>query len=183
MNLANNAVRTRSRTTRSRSASAPTARGPDLGPGHRDRDPAGGSGAHLRSLHPRHGGTSSIPRQRPRPGHRQGDRRSARRTRRARQPDRPRGPHSRIVLPRSAGRAMSRILIAEDDPLIGSFLEKGSCAPASRRWSRDDGEQAEQLRVTGDFDLMILDMGLPLRDGLHVLRSFAAGASISRSSC
>jgi DNA-binding response OmpR family regulator len=63
-----------------------------------------------------------------------------------------------------------RILIAEDDPLIGSFVEKGFRAHGFSTFLVDDGEQAQQLGLTDEFDLMILDMGLPKQDGFHVLQ-------------
>lgn len=65
---------------------------------------------------------------------------------------------------------MARILIAEDDPLIGSFLEKGFRAQGFATFLVDNGEQAESLGLTDEFDLFILDMGLPDRDGFHVLQ-------------
>ena len=34
-----------------------------------------------------------------------------------------------------------------------------------------DGESAEQLSLTDEFDLLILDMGLPKREGFHVLQA------------
>ena len=34
----------------------------------------------------------------------------------------------------------------------------------------DDGERAQHLGLSGDFDLLLLDMGLPQREGLEVLR-------------
>jgi DNA-binding response OmpR family regulator len=65
---------------------------------------------------------------------------------------------------------VSRILIAEDDPLVGAFLEKGLRAHGMSTVLVDDGERAEQLGLSGEFDLMILDMGLPRREGFHVLQ-------------
>ena len=65
---------------------------------------------------------------------------------------------------------MTRILIAEDDPLVGSFLEKGFRAHGFSTLHVDDGEQAQRLGMTDEFDLMILDMGLPGQDGFHVLQ-------------
>jgi DNA-binding response OmpR family regulator len=65
---------------------------------------------------------------------------------------------------------MTRILIAEDDPLIGSFLEKGLRAHGYSTLLADDGESARDLGLSDEFDLMILDMGLPEKEGLEVLR-------------
>src|ERR687892_2440990 len=65
---------------------------------------------------------------------------------------------------------MARILIAEDDPLIASFLEKGFRAHGFSTLLADDGERAQHLSLTEEFDLLILDMGLPERDGFHVLQ-------------
>jgi DNA-binding response OmpR family regulator len=69
---------------------------------------------------------------------------------------------------------MSRILIAEDDPLIGSFLEKGLRAHGFATFLASDGERAQRLSLTDEFDLLILDMGLPEREGLHVLQELRA---------
>ena len=69
---------------------------------------------------------------------------------------------------------MARILIAEDDPLIGSFIEKGLRAAGFTTFLADDGEKAEGLSQTDEFDLMILDMGLPGREGFHVLQELRA---------
>jgi DNA-binding response OmpR family regulator len=65
---------------------------------------------------------------------------------------------------------LARILIAEDDPLIGALLEKVLRANGYSTLLADDGEKAESLSVTDEFDLLILDMGLPKRHGLQVLR-------------
>jgi DNA-binding response OmpR family regulator len=65
-------------------------------------------------------------------------------------------------------------LIAEDDHLISSFLAKGLEANGFTTLVVDDGEQAERLGLTDTFDLVILDMGLPERDGLAVLQAMRA---------
>lgn len=69
---------------------------------------------------------------------------------------------------------MPRVLIAEDDQLISSFVSKGLQANGFTTLVVDDGEEAERLSLTGEFDLLILDMGLPERDGLHVLQAIRA---------
>ena len=72
---------------------------------------------------------------------------------------------------------MSRILIAEDDPLIGSFVEKGLRASGYSTFLVDDGERAQALGLTEQFDLLILDMGLPGLDGLQVLTALRSRGS------
>jgi two-component system, OmpR family, copper resistance phosphate regulon response regulator CusR len=64
---------------------------------------------------------------------------------------------------------MSRILIAEDEARIASFLEKGLRANGFTTVVAADGPEALQLAGTGEFDLLILDLGLPGIDGLDVL--------------
>ena len=65
---------------------------------------------------------------------------------------------------------MRRILIAEDEPRIASFLEKGLRANGFTTTVTDDGRDALDLADSDDFDLLILDIGLPGRDGFAVLR-------------
>lgn len=69
---------------------------------------------------------------------------------------------------------MSSILIAEDDHLISSFVERSLRSAGFAAHVTDDGERALQLGLTDAFDLMILDMGLPRRDGLLVLAELRA---------
>lgn len=64
---------------------------------------------------------------------------------------------------------MSRILIADDTPQIVRFLTKGLRAEGHITTAVDDGDMALELALTGQFDLMLLDLGLPGRDGLGVL--------------
>src|ERR671915_1513409 len=69
---------------------------------------------------------------------------------------------------------MGRILIAEDDSLVAAFVEKGLRASGYSTFLVDDGEQAQHLAFTDEFDLLILDMGLPGREGFHVLQELRA---------
>ncbi|MFB9906536.1 response regulator transcription factor [Allokutzneria oryzae] len=66
---------------------------------------------------------------------------------------------------------MSRILIVEDEQRIASFVEKGLRANGFTTTVVGDGESALDYAVTGGFDLVVLDLGLPDRDGFSVLRS------------
>lgn len=64
---------------------------------------------------------------------------------------------------------MTRILIAEDEPGIASFLEKGLQAAGFTTLVVEDGRIAASAARDDDFELMILDLGLPLLDGHQVL--------------
>ncbi|MFB6391783.1 response regulator transcription factor [Polymorphospora lycopeni] len=66
---------------------------------------------------------------------------------------------------------MARILIAEDDAQIASFLVKGLRANGWTTVHATDAAQAERFGVGHEFDLVILDLGLPDRSGLDVLRT------------
>ena len=63
-----------------------------------------------------------------------------------------------------------RILIAEDDPGVAAFLDKGLRASGFTTKLVADGEAAHAFACTGEFDLLLLDIGLPGRDGFTVLR-------------
>jgi DNA-binding response OmpR family regulator len=65
---------------------------------------------------------------------------------------------------------MNRILIAEDEDRIASFVEKGLRANGFVTTVAGDGDSALELGRSGGFDLIVLDLGLPGRDGFTVLR-------------
>ena len=65
---------------------------------------------------------------------------------------------------------MARILIAEDEPRISSFIHKGLSANGFTVTVVADGRSAYEYATTGGFDLLVLDIGLPEMDGFHVLR-------------
>lgn len=64
---------------------------------------------------------------------------------------------------------MNRILIAEDEPGIASFIEKGLKAHGYSTVTVVDGISAAHAARDDNFDLMILDLGLPGQDGQEVL--------------
>jgi two-component system copper resistance phosphate regulon response regulator CusR len=63
-----------------------------------------------------------------------------------------------------------RILVAEDDTALASFVKKGL---ESEHYAVDvsaDGEQARAMAGELDFDLVVLDLNLPRMDGVAILR-------------
>ncbi|HET6563167.1 MAG TPA: response regulator transcription factor [Marmoricola sp.] len=64
---------------------------------------------------------------------------------------------------------MARILIVEDEPRIASFMAKGLTADGFTTTVASDGVTGLDLALSGDFDLMVLDIGLPRLDGYGVL--------------
>ncbi len=77
---------------------------------------------------------------------------------------------------------MARILIAEDEPRISAFIDKGLSAYGFAVTVVTDGQSAYDYAVSGDFDLMILDIGLPRMDGFADCVSCARSAPTFRSS-
>jgi DNA-binding response OmpR family regulator len=69
---------------------------------------------------------------------------------------------------------VSRILIAEDEARLASFLEKGLRASGFTTTTVGDGVSAQALASDDDFDLLVLDLSLPKKDGLEVLRELRA---------
>src|SRR5699024_1627229 len=65
---------------------------------------------------------------------------------------------------------MNAILIAEDEERIAAFVSKGLKAAGLTPTVVDDGRTAYDYAMTGAFDLVVLDIGLPLEDGFSVLR-------------
>lgn len=59
----------------------------------------------------------------------------------------------------------------EDDVLVSSFIEKGLRANGYATHVVHDGALAGDYGRTGEFDLIVLDIGLPGRDGFEVLQA------------
>lgn len=69
---------------------------------------------------------------------------------------------------------MNRILIAEDEERIALFVDQGLTSAGYTTTVVSDGVSAYEYARSGSFDLLILDLGLPMRDGLTVLRDLRA---------
>jgi DNA-binding response OmpR family regulator len=64
-----------------------------------------------------------------------------------------------------------KILVIEDDPTVGQFVKRGL---EEQRWVVDlvaDGESGERAASSGAYDVVILDMRLPGKNGIDVLHS------------
>ena len=67
-----------------------------------------------------------------------------------------------------------KILVIEDDPTVGEFVRRGL---EEQRWQTDlvaNGIDGERMALGQPYDLVILDMRLPGRNGLDVLRTLRA---------
>lgn len=63
-----------------------------------------------------------------------------------------------------------KLLIVEDEPNIGRYLRQGlGEAGYAVDWV-NDGLEGEQLALSGDYDLLLLDVMLPGRDGWQIVR-------------
>jgi two-component system, OmpR family, copper resistance phosphate regulon response regulator CusR len=69
---------------------------------------------------------------------------------------------------------VARILIAEDEDGISSFLDKGLTAAGHTTFVVADGKSAAAVARDDAFDLVLLDLGLPMVDGMTVLRQLRA---------
>ncbi|MGI8901611.1 MAG: response regulator transcription factor [Nocardioides sp.] len=72
---------------------------------------------------------------------------------------------------------MARILIVEDEQRIASFIAKGLRAEGHSTLEVADGIQGLDHALTGDFDLVVLDIGLPRMSGSAVLDQLRAQGS------
>ena len=67
-----------------------------------------------------------------------------------------------------------RILLVEDDELLGSGLSDAlTRAQYPHEWVKD-GRAALAAALSSEFDLLVLDLGLPGLDGIEVLKQFRA---------
>jgi len=67
-----------------------------------------------------------------------------------------------------------RILLVEDDVMIGESLHKAlSHSGYAVDWAKD-GDAAELSLSTQEYDIMLLDLGLPKKSGIDVLKTLRA---------
>ena len=67
-----------------------------------------------------------------------------------------------------------RVLLVEDEPGIAAHLQQVLTLAGYAVDRAGDGEEAQFLGDTEPYDAVILDLGLPGRDGLSVLRAWRA---------
>ena len=72
---------------------------------------------------------------------------------------------------------MARILIVEDEQRIASFIAKGLTAEGHTTVTVEDGADGLDRALSDEFDLMILDIGLPRISGFDVLDQLRAQGS------
>ena len=64
-----------------------------------------------------------------------------------------------------------KLLIVEDEPRIGQYLRQGLSEAGYAVDLCGDGAEGEQLALSGGYDLAILDVMLPGRDGWQILQA------------
>ncbi len=67
-----------------------------------------------------------------------------------------------------------RLLLAEDDLVLGNQIRQALMQEGRVVDVVHDGEEASFLGATEPYDMIILDLGLPKRDGLSILRDWRA---------
>ncbi|HZD18930.1 MAG TPA: response regulator transcription factor [Actinomycetota bacterium] len=65
---------------------------------------------------------------------------------------------------------MARVLVVDDEPRIASFVSRALAAEGFRVESAGDGVRGLELARTGRYELVVLDLLLPGKDGVSVLR-------------
>jgi two-component system OmpR family response regulator len=69
-----------------------------------------------------------------------------------------------------------RVLVVEDEPTLRQQLKKALEGAGYAVEAAADGEEGQYLGETENYDAVVLDLGLPLVDGLSVLRHWRAAA-------
>ena len=72
---------------------------------------------------------------------------------------------------------MKRILVIEDEPRIASFVAKGLRSAGFTPTIVGDGKEGLDHALSGQFDLAILDIGLPGLDGFDLLEQLRGAGS------
>lgn len=72
------------------------------------------------------------------------------------------------------GCGKMKLLVIEDDREAASFIEKGLIEAGHTVHLSGDGESGYSLAVSGDYDVMVIDRMLPLRDGLSIISDLRA---------
>src|SRR3990170_1814585 len=71
----------------------------------------------------------------------------------------------------AASQTIMRILVVEDERRIASFISRGLSEHGYAVDVASDGEEALHWPDVAEFDVIILDIMLPVRDGIDVCRT------------
>lgn len=72
---------------------------------------------------------------------------------------------------------LMRILIAEDEPVLASQIKSTLSSEGLTVDVAVDGAEAQYFGETEPYDVIILDLGLPIRDGITVLKNLRNGGN------
>lgn len=72
-----------------------------------------------------------------------------------------------------------RVLVVEDDPLVAGWMRRVLREDGMRADVAATGEMGRQLAATADYDLVLVDLGLPDQNGILLVRALReAGATM-----
>jgi DNA-binding response OmpR family regulator len=83
-----------------------------------------------------------------------------------------------VIVSQGSGSGMSHILIVDDDTGLCDLLAEYLSLEGFVVDSAYDGEEGETKALSGNYDLVILDVMLPRVSGFDVLRSLRAKSSV-----
>jgi DNA-binding response OmpR family regulator len=66
---------------------------------------------------------------------------------------------------------LMNILVVEDQPKFLSFIKDGLESQGMTVETATDGDRAYEMASAGDYDILVMDIMLPGKDGLEILRS------------
>ena len=73
---------------------------------------------------------------------------------------------------------MSRVLVADDEASIRKVVRDALMKAGHDVETAVDGEEAQSLLETGEFDLVITDLNMPRVDGLELVRRIRASSAV-----
>ena len=77
-------------------------------------------------------------------------------------------------------KIMAKILLAEDEQNIASFIRRGLQEFGHEVQVEHDGGTAWSMLQEGVFDLLVLDVIMPKMDGLSVMEKFSHNANVKK---
>src|SRR6266700_3084877 len=74
----------------------------------------------------------------------------------------------------------TRILVVDDDPILREFASVHLSTPTTMIDSAGDGIAAQHFLDQNSYDIVILDIEMPLADGYSVLKNIRSNARLKR---